>query len=119
MVNPKKSGPAKRNLGGRPRKPDAAKMTAILHIPVTDDMYARLQLEAERRGDTLAGMVRRAFLAADLFADNPVAVTKAVLRDPGATRTRVARRSDKRVLREPDTMTMPMAGAVKKMQPKR
>ena len=93
---------AKNNRGGRPRMDVSKRKSKTLSVPVSEDLYNRIQLQAQIRDRSVASLLREIVMAAEVAVDNPTGVLAAMAHDPAGERSRVTRRKAK----EPETMPL-------------
>jgi hypothetical protein len=93
---------AKNNRGGRPRMDPRIRKSRHISVPVSEDLYNRIQLQAQIRDRTVASLVREFVMAAEVALDNPTGVLAAMAHDPAGERSKVTRRK----VKEPETMPL-------------
>jgi triphosphoribosyl-dephospho-CoA synthetase len=76
--------------------------TRTLAVPVSEDLYNRIQLHARTKDRSIASLVREIVLASEVVRDNPAAVLGVMAHDPAGERSRLTSRK----VKEPETMPL-------------
>ena len=84
--------------------PPRVRKTRTLSVPVSEDLYNRIQLQAQIKERSVASLVREFVLAAEVALDNPTGVLAVMAHDPAGERSKLTQRKAK----EPETMPLPL-----------